>query len=1075
MFRKSLGCWLLSLLLGPTCALALEIGEIQVSSSLNQLFDARIPLPKLTPEELNKVSVKLAPPSMYKEFGLDRASALGNLVFSIEYNAEGDVYVRAVSTQPIREPSLGLLLEFSWPRGKTFREFTVLLDPVQRLAKRPSDRTKTVLDASGGAATEPATAAVPPVQPQPTAAAPTAPAASAPTAAPVAAVSSPETVAAPVAPVAPPPAPTSAATAPVAVVPPPQTVIASAATMPTPPAPAPPDDIVSAGTSPAPVPPATTPATAPTTNTTAAASTAGVPMADSGPAQPPQAATSLPVEARPVPAKALKGGDSYGPVTAGEKLWKIAAKLRPDPDITPEQMMQALYKANPHAFAKSGIDGLKAGSTLRVPTLREIAKFSGSDAAKRLADTEDTALAMLAETAKPSADPVGAGSVERPEAKGPIAFPLAPPVDLEPIAMAMSPVKPDIGERARPPVAIGAASGVTETGPAVGAVAPSAGGAADRKIAAPSDASKAVLQAAKVPGPINPPALDAVAKPSIAARAVSPPPLEPIAATPLPFAAVSEVMASVTKIPAFALPAQIAPGAIIADVPSPTTQKIPAMGATPPIAITRQVVGAPSDANSEAIEAAATTGQLAEPPKASGHPSATAQNPSGPKPSTVPPLSADLLSAIEEPIRRMESASVDLTSYSARAAAEQTPPLMATPASEAGQELVPSRSATSDEKADDEHAEKAPAKAVSPPAAEVPPAAVSAPDVSSPAAEAPPATPIPPAGEATAVPPTDPVKASVEPRYKGGDQYGPTAPNERLWDIAAKVRPDPGIGKEVMMKALFMANRQAFARSGIERMKVGAMLRVPTLREIADYTGSPAAKQLLEQQAKSAVPSPSEPKASSESISRTEADPMPVTESGARSEPGSESELKPSPQPAQPVADTPALSATPSPSADPVKASVEPRYKGGDQYGPTAPNERLWDIAAKVRPDPGIGKEVMMKALFMANRQAFARSGIERMKVGAMLRVPTLREIADYTGSPAAKQLLEQQAKSAVPSPSEPKASSESISRTEADPMPVTESGARSEPGSESELKPSPRPAQPVADTPALSATPTAE
>ena len=94
--------WLTPLLLGPACALALDIGEIQVHSALNQLFDARIPLPTLTPEELGKISVKLAPAPMFKEFDLDRASTLSNLVFSLEYNAEGQVYVKVISTKPIR-------------------------------------------------------------------------------------------------------------------------------------------------------------------------------------------------------------------------------------------------------------------------------------------------------------------------------------------------------------------------------------------------------------------------------------------------------------------------------------------------------------------------------------------------------------------------------------------------------------------------------------------------------------------------------------------------------------------------------------------------------------------------------------------------------------------------------------------------------------------------------------------------------------------------------------------------------------------------------------------------------------
>ena len=49
-----------------------------------------------------------------------------------------------------------------------------------------------------------------------------------------------------------------------------------------------------------------------------------------------------------------------------------------------------------------------------------------------------------------------------------------------------------------------------------------------------------------------------------------------------------------------------------------------------------------------------------------------------------------------------------------------------------------------------------------------------------------------------------------------------------------------------MMKALFLANPQAFSGREIDHMKEGALLRVPTLEEIVKYTGSPAAKELLE-------------------------------------------------------------------------------------------------------------------------------------------------------------------------------------------------------------------------------------
>jgi FimV-like protein len=106
------------------------------------------------------------------------------------------------------------------------------------------------------------------------------------------------------------------------------------------------------------------------------------------------------------------------------------------------------------------------------------------------------------------------------------------------------------------------------------------------------------------------------------------------------------------------------------------------------------------------------------------------------------------------------------------------------------------------------------------------------------------------------------------------------------------------------------------------------------------------------------------------------------------------------------------LSAPPTEAA-PVAESLEvveqaaPLEEGSGRYGPVAPNERLWTIAAKVRPDPSINTPTMMQALFVANPQAFAREDMNYLKVDAILRIPTLREIVEYTGSRAARQLLE--------------------------------------------------------------------
>jgi len=59
-------------------------------------------------------------------------------------------------------------------------------------------------------------------------------------------------------------------------------------------------------------------------------------------------------------------GDSYGPVRANETLWRIANRLSADRNVSVNQMMVALYRANPEAFA-GNINRLLRGAILRVP------------------------------------------------------------------------------------------------------------------------------------------------------------------------------------------------------------------------------------------------------------------------------------------------------------------------------------------------------------------------------------------------------------------------------------------------------------------------------------------------------------------------------------------------------------------------------------------------------------------------------------------------------------------------------------------------------------------------------------
>ena len=76
------------------------------------------------------------------------------------------------------------------------------------------------------------------------------------------------------------------------------------------------------------------------------------------------AAPDLPARARRTP-EAPKAGGEYK-VKAGDNLSHIAGQLKPV-DVSLDQMLVALYRANPEAFAGKNMNRLKAGRILAVP------------------------------------------------------------------------------------------------------------------------------------------------------------------------------------------------------------------------------------------------------------------------------------------------------------------------------------------------------------------------------------------------------------------------------------------------------------------------------------------------------------------------------------------------------------------------------------------------------------------------------------------------------------------------------------------------------------------------------------
>ncbi|MCI0517690.1 MAG: LysM peptidoglycan-binding domain-containing protein, partial [Woeseiaceae bacterium] len=130
MSRRLNRIWLLPALLLASNVWALGLGDIRLSSALNEPLRAEIELLSTTPEELNNLKVQLASAETFTRYGIDRPLFLTRLQFEIAKSGRVDgntIQVRSVD--PIREPFVTFLVEVSWSRGRLLREYTLLLDP----------------------------------------------------------------------------------------------------------------------------------------------------------------------------------------------------------------------------------------------------------------------------------------------------------------------------------------------------------------------------------------------------------------------------------------------------------------------------------------------------------------------------------------------------------------------------------------------------------------------------------------------------------------------------------------------------------------------------------------------------------------------------------------------------------------------------------------------------------------------------------------------------------------------------------------------------------------------------------
>lgn len=77
---------------------------------------------------------------------------------------------------------------------------------------------------------------------------------------------------------------------------------------------------------------------------------------------------------------AVVSAGQYGPTVKNDTLWNVAERVGGQADVSIEQMMIALYEANPGAFYKQNVNALLAGKTLKIPEKEVVLKISRQQA-----------------------------------------------------------------------------------------------------------------------------------------------------------------------------------------------------------------------------------------------------------------------------------------------------------------------------------------------------------------------------------------------------------------------------------------------------------------------------------------------------------------------------------------------------------------------------------------------------------------------------------------------------------------------------------------------------------------------
>lgn len=119
-----------------------DLGNIRVNSYLNQNLNAVVPITGIPDSQYSGLSIGLASSARFRNNGINFNPELGSLLFKVINNGSNH-YLVITSSKPIKSPVLNLLLHYSLGDDDFYRQFTVLLDPLDETTNTTPQKTTT--------------------------------------------------------------------------------------------------------------------------------------------------------------------------------------------------------------------------------------------------------------------------------------------------------------------------------------------------------------------------------------------------------------------------------------------------------------------------------------------------------------------------------------------------------------------------------------------------------------------------------------------------------------------------------------------------------------------------------------------------------------------------------------------------------------------------------------------------------------------------------------------------------------------------------------------------------------------